>query len=139
MYPHAAPTIFNRTKTMNTQDLICLGVPAGEPIKLAHEFIQSFIAQYKDGAQLEAEIFNIVANPPAFFADELRAPMGIFWTVMGRTGREANRFESFADQQFQSEMLHFLKAALLGLEPRQNDSESFVLPLHHKAKRGARR
>ena len=25
-------------------------------------------------------------------------------------------------------------AALLGFEPRQNDSESFVLPLHHKAK-----
>ena len=25
-------------------------------------------------------------------------------------------------------------AASLGLEPRQNDSESFVLPLHHEAK-----
>ncbi len=73
--PHAAPTIFNRTKTMNTKDLIRLGVPVGEPIKLAHEFIQNFIAQGKDGALLEAEIFNIVANPPAFFADELRAPM----------------------------------------------------------------
>ena len=60
---------------MNTKDLIRLGVPAGEPIKLAHEFIQSFIAQGNDGAQLEAEIFNIVANPPAFFADELRAPL----------------------------------------------------------------
>ena len=60
---------------MNTKDLIRLGVPVGEPIKLAHEFIQSFIAQGDNGAQLEAEIFNIVANPPAFFADELRAPL----------------------------------------------------------------
>ena len=60
---------------MNTKDLIRLGVPVGEPIKLAHEFIQSFIAQGKDGALLEAEIFNIVANPPAFFTDELRAPL----------------------------------------------------------------
>ena len=60
---------------MNTKDLIRLGVPVGEPIKLAHEFIQNFIAQGNDGAQLEAEIFNIVANPPAFFADELRAPL----------------------------------------------------------------
>src|SRR5260221_14586773 len=73
--PHAAPTISNNTKTMNTKDLIRLGVPVGEPIALAHEFIRSFIAQGNDGAQLEAEIFNIVANPPAFFADELRAPL----------------------------------------------------------------
>ncbi|MDQ3624226.1 MAG: RtcB family protein, partial [Verrucomicrobiota bacterium] len=60
---------------MNTKDLIRLGVPVGEPIALAHEFIQNFIAQGKDGALLEAEIFNIVANPPAFFADELRPPL----------------------------------------------------------------
>ncbi len=60
---------------MNTKDLIRLGLPVGEPIKLAHEFIQNFIARGKDGALLEAEIFNIVANPPAFFADELRAPL----------------------------------------------------------------
>jgi tRNA-splicing ligase RtcB len=60
---------------MNTKDLIHLGVPAGEPIKLAHEFIQSFIAQGNNAAILETEIFNIVANPPAFFADELRAPL----------------------------------------------------------------
>jgi tRNA-splicing ligase RtcB len=73
--PHTAPTIFNRTKTMNSKDLIRLGVPVGEPIQLAHEFIQNFVAQGNDGALLEAEIFNIVANPPAFFADELRAPL----------------------------------------------------------------
>jgi tRNA-splicing ligase RtcB len=60
---------------MNTKDLIRLGVPVGEPIRLAHEFIQNFIAQGNDGALLEGEIFNIVANPPAFFADELRAPL----------------------------------------------------------------
>ena len=55
--PHAAPTIFNRTTTMNTKDLIHLGVPVGEPIKVAHEFIQNFIAQGNDGALLEGEIF----------------------------------------------------------------------------------
>ena len=49
---------------MNTKDLLRLGVPVGEPIRLAHEFIQNFIAQGKDGALLEAEIFNMVANPP---------------------------------------------------------------------------
>ena len=54
---------------MNTKDLICLGVPVGEPVRLAHEFIRNFIAQGNDGAlpsglelveRLEAEIFNIV-------------------------------------------------------------------------------
>jgi tRNA-splicing ligase RtcB (3'-phosphate/5'-hydroxy nucleic acid ligase) len=60
---------------MNTKELIRLGVPVGEPIELAHEFIKNFVAQGKDGAQLEVEIFNIVADPPAFFADELRAPL----------------------------------------------------------------
>ena len=30
-------------------------------------------------------------------------------------------------------------AARLGVEPRQNESESFVLPLHHRAVTGARR
>jgi len=29
---------------MSTKDFIRLGVPVGEPIRLAHEFIQSFTA-----------------------------------------------------------------------------------------------
>ena len=60
---------------MNTKNLIRLGVPAGEPIRVAHEFIKNFIERGNDGARLEAEIFNIVTDPPAFFADELRAPL----------------------------------------------------------------
>jgi len=60
---------------MNSKDLIRLGVPVGEPIRLAHEFIQNFIAHGHDGARLEDEIFNIVENPLAYFADELRAPL----------------------------------------------------------------
>ena len=88
MCPHPTLTIFKRTTTMNTKDLIRLGVPVGEPIRLAHEFIQSFIAQGNDGTLLEAEIFNIVANPPAFFADELRAPLAPACrkTLAGGTG-----------------------------------------------------
>jgi hypothetical protein len=73
--PHAASTISTPPKTMNTKDLVRLGVPVGEPIQFAQEFIRNFIAHGKDGAQLEAEIFTIFANPQAFFADELRAPL----------------------------------------------------------------
>src|SRR5581483_3931952 len=42
---------------------------------------------------------------------------------------------------FVAEREFFALAARLGLEPRQNESESFVLPLHHRAVenfRGAR-
>jgi tRNA-splicing ligase RtcB len=73
--PHVALIVFNNTKTMNTKNLIRLGVPDGEPIRLAHEFIRNFIAQGNDGAQIESELFRIVADPSRYFADELRAPL----------------------------------------------------------------
>lgn len=60
---------------MNSKDLIRLGVPQGEALKLAHDFIQNFIESGNEGARLEGEIFNIVADPTAFFADDLRAPL----------------------------------------------------------------
>jgi tRNA-splicing ligase RtcB len=60
---------------MNTKDLIRLGVPVGESIPLAHKFIENLVALGNDDARLEVEIFNIVANPPAFLTDELRGPL----------------------------------------------------------------
>src|SRR6187549_2769824 len=60
---------------MNTKDLIELGVPAGEPIQRAHEFIKEFVAQGNSGADLQNEIGQIVGNPTAYFADPLRAPL----------------------------------------------------------------
>ena len=60
---------------MKTNDLVRLGVTGDEATRLAHEFIRAFIAQGNDDAQLEVEIVNIVANPAAFFEDELRAPL----------------------------------------------------------------
>jgi tRNA-splicing ligase RtcB len=60
---------------MNNQDLIRLGVPQGDAVKLAYEHMRSLFARGFDREQVEADIFNIVANPPAFFADELRAPL----------------------------------------------------------------
>jgi tRNA-splicing ligase RtcB (3'-phosphate/5'-hydroxy nucleic acid ligase) len=60
---------------MKTNDLIRLGVSGGEATRLADEFIRAFIAQGNDPARLEVEIVSIVANPTAFFEDELRAPL----------------------------------------------------------------
>ena len=60
---------------MKTKDLIFLGVPAGEPIQYANEFIRRYIAAGHEGARLGEEIFQIVADPAAFFDDPLRAPL----------------------------------------------------------------
>src|ERR1700759_3057327 len=60
---------------MKTNELIRLGVTGGEATRLAHEFIRAFIAQGNDSARLEVQIADIVANPVAFFEDELRAPL----------------------------------------------------------------
>jgi tRNA-splicing ligase RtcB (3'-phosphate/5'-hydroxy nucleic acid ligase) len=60
---------------MNAKDLLRLGVPAGEPLDVAREFIRSFVAGGNAGADLEREISEIVANPAAFFSDVLRGPL----------------------------------------------------------------
>ena len=60
---------------MNTKTLLRLGVPDGEPLRLAHEFIRDSIARGLDGALLEDALAAIVADPAAFFTDELRAPL----------------------------------------------------------------
>ncbi len=60
---------------MNNQDLIRLGVPQGDALKLSHEHMRRLFAGGLDREQVEAEICDIVADPPAFFADELRAPL----------------------------------------------------------------
>lgn len=60
---------------MKTKELIELGVPLGAPINCALEFIAEFVKQGNETSALETEIFNIVANPTAYFGDELRGPL----------------------------------------------------------------
>lgn len=60
---------------MNTQDLIQLGIPEGEPLQLANQHMRRLFAQGQDRAQVEAELFQIVADPPAYFGDATRAPL----------------------------------------------------------------
>jgi tRNA-splicing ligase RtcB len=60
---------------MNTDDLIRLGVPEGEAIKLANSHMRRLFAQGLDREQVESEILSVVADPPAFFADEVCAPL----------------------------------------------------------------
>jgi tRNA-splicing ligase RtcB len=60
---------------MNNQDLARLGVPPGDAAKLAYELIRGLFARGLGRTQVEADIAAIVADPPAFFADDLRAAL----------------------------------------------------------------
>jgi tRNA-splicing ligase RtcB len=60
---------------MKSKDLIHLGIPEGESIQLAQQFIRDFIAAGNESERLGDEIFHIIADPPAFFSDNLRAPL----------------------------------------------------------------
>jgi tRNA-splicing ligase RtcB len=60
---------------MKSKDLIHLGIPEGESIQLAQQFIRDFIAAGNESERLGDEIFHIIADPSAFFSDNLRAPL----------------------------------------------------------------
>lgn len=60
---------------MNTQDLLQLGVPQGDAIKLANEHMRRLFAAGLDRAQVETEISAIVADPTAYFADLKAGPL----------------------------------------------------------------
>jgi len=60
---------------MNTKNLIHLGVPEGDAMKLAHSHMCRLFAQGCDRAAVEGEILGIVADPSTFFADPVRAPL----------------------------------------------------------------
>jgi tRNA-splicing ligase RtcB len=57
---------------MNTKDLIRLGVPLGEPIRRATDFIAQFVLSGGDKSRLAEEVEAIVANPALFAEDPLR-------------------------------------------------------------------
>jgi len=60
---------------MKTEDLLRLGIPAGDALKLANSHMRRLFAQGLDRPQVETELMQIVADPPAYFADAVRAPL----------------------------------------------------------------
>jgi tRNA-splicing ligase RtcB (3'-phosphate/5'-hydroxy nucleic acid ligase) len=57
---------------MNTKDLIRLGVPLGEAMRRAVDFISKFILGGGDKSRLEEEVRAVLANPAGFVDDPLR-------------------------------------------------------------------
>ena len=57
---------------MNTKDLLRLGVPLGEPLRRAVDFISAYRLQGGDMSRLAVEVEAIVRQPAAFTGDPLR-------------------------------------------------------------------
>lgn len=57
---------------MNAIQLIELGLPHGEPVRLAQQFIHDFIAGGGDSAQISDEICAIISEPQKFLGDPMR-------------------------------------------------------------------
>jgi len=60
---------------MNNQDILALGVPAGDPQKLAYIHMRRLFARGLDRAQVEDDLLQIVADPGAFLDDTDRAEL----------------------------------------------------------------
>ncbi len=58
---------------MNTNELLQLGLPAGEAIQAAQDYLRQAIANGRGIAEIAAELQSIVADPTSFFADVDRA------------------------------------------------------------------
>ena len=77
-------------------------------------------------------------------ASAIRVPlvtvkMPLFAFLSVTMGKPVNRPETLYLSAFQSKTVSRKMVASLGFEPRQADSESAVLPLHHEAVRGGER
>jgi tRNA-splicing ligase RtcB len=57
---------------MNTKDLLRLGVPLGEPLRRATDFISAYCLRGGDKSRLTQEIEAVVRDPAAFTDDPLR-------------------------------------------------------------------
>lgn len=60
---------------MKTKDLLALGIPPGEPLRLAADWMCLQFQNGRDRESVETELLAIVADPPAWFSDEILAPL----------------------------------------------------------------
>lgn len=60
---------------MNSKDLLALGLPEGDALKLASEHMRRMFAAGAGRPEVEEDLQRILSDPTAFFADEKRAPL----------------------------------------------------------------
>src|SRR6266566_2442390 len=67
-----AASVLLVVERMNTKDLLHLGVPLGESMRRATDFISQFVLGGGDKTRIEDEVKAMLSNPSAFRADPLR-------------------------------------------------------------------
>jgi len=60
---------------MKTRDYLRLGLPLGEPLRLAREFVANFVLRGGDKRQIEAELQKVLQDPGAWADDPLRGAL----------------------------------------------------------------
>jgi len=75
--------------SMNTKDLIQLGVPPGEPSRRGMEYIARYILNGLDKARLAEDVAVVVRDPSSFVADKLRGEFAKSLIRSPRVIREA--------------------------------------------------
>lgn len=58
---------------MNTKQLLALGIPFGEPMHRAKDFVAEYVLKGGDRARIEQIVSDIVADPAAHLSDPLRS------------------------------------------------------------------
>jgi len=69
---HSSRETCNRLTFMNAKTLLHLGVPLGEPMRRATDFVSRFVLGGGDKTRIAEEVKAILSNPPAFTDDPLR-------------------------------------------------------------------
>lgn len=78
---------------MNAKELVALGVPPGEPLRHAADFLARHVLGGGDRARLADEVRAVLADPGAFTRDELRG--GLARALLAAPPRPAARAVSY--------------------------------------------
>ena len=99
---------------MNAKDLIRLGVPLGEPMRRATDFISQFVLAGGDKSRLRDEVEAIVRNPTAFADDPLRADFArALLRAPSAPRSEPARYRQWGEGLEQEAVMQMEKACLL--------------------------
>ncbi|MBI5386262.1 MAG: RtcB family protein [Verrucomicrobia bacterium] len=99
---------------MNSKDLIRLGVPLGEPMARATEFIADFCLKGGDKTRLREEVQAVLRNPAAFVGDPLRGALAKALRAAPPPPRaEPARYRAWGEGLEEEAVMQMEKACLL--------------------------
>jgi tRNA-splicing ligase RtcB (3'-phosphate/5'-hydroxy nucleic acid ligase) len=99
---------------MNNKDLLRLGVPLGEPLRRATDFLSAYCLGGGDRSRLAEEIEAIVQQPALFIEDPLRGAFAkALLAAPPRSRAEPARYRQWGDELEHEAVMQMEKACLL--------------------------